>query len=68
MIGMKDNRLISKPTQTINQEEEEIEIAIPKQSEVKNRTFELEAMIKRRVTSHLRGMSPLALALAYPFR
>lgn len=67
MTGIKDNKLISRPTQIINQEDEETEIAVPKRSEVKNKNFDLEAIIKRRVASHLRGMSPLASVLAYPF-
>lgn len=57
---MKESKLISSPIQIISQDDEDTEIIIPAINDIKNKIFDLEIIIKKRVESHLRGMSPLA--------
>ena len=65
--GIKERRLISRPIQIISQEDDEIETKIPEINEKKNRTFDLEIIIKRRVRISFTGYEPISLVLAYPF-
>lgn len=57
IIGMKDRRFNSNPSQAVNQEEEEKVIRVPKIRVKKKRTW-AGLSIKKRSSLHRRGMSP----------
>lgn len=49
IIGIKESKLISRPIQIISQDDDDTEIIIPAIKDIKNKIFDLEVIIKKRV-------------------